>query len=249
MLPLLYLWNSKAMYLGSSFETGEHSHNAVQIVVSLQGKIKIAINGEWKEGDFFIIPPNTRHKTVFLGMVGMLYADAEDVRFVAQKNEMSGIPVETIEKLKASFRSPPDVETAEKVYDEVMREAGFFRQQSTLMDERIRKCLDYIDTHSSESLSMEKICHDLHISESTFSHLFSKEVGIPFRRYLIWKRLKNAVYYFINADCSLTEAALEAGFTDQPHFTKSFKEIFGVQPSYIFGKKLKLLKRINRIKI
>lgn len=249
MLPLLYLWNSKAMYLGPSFETGEHSHNAIQIVLGLQGNIKIMINGEWEEGPFFVIPPNTRHKTVFLGMVAMLYADAEDVRFDGQNFSNPGVSAETIRKLLACYKFTHDAAIAESIYDEVLREAGFSKEQTGLIDERIMKCLKYIDAHYSESLTMEKICTDLAISESTFSHLFSREVGIPFRRYLIWKRLKNAVFYFLNADCSLTEAALEAGFTDQPHFTKSFKEIFGVQPSYIFGKKLKLLNRVNRLKI
>lgn len=249
MLPLLYLWNTKAMYLGPSFETGEHSHNATQIVVGLRGDVKILINGEWKVGNFFIIPPNIKHKTVFLGMVAMMYADSEDARFDSKDSPSISISDEIKKKLLESFHSPPDVQGAEKIYDEVLKQVGFSRPRSGSIDGRVLKCLKYIDAHYTESLTMERMCTELQIPESTVSHLFSKEVGIPFRRYLIWKRLKSSVYHFLNSSCSLTEAAVEAGFSDQPHFTKCFKEIFGVNPSYIFGKKLKLLNMINRLKL
>ncbi|MFP5491434.1 MAG: helix-turn-helix domain-containing protein [Bacteriovoracia bacterium] len=249
MLPLLYLWNSKAMYLGPSFETGEHSHNAIQIVVGLRGNVKILIDGEWKVGNFFIIPPNVRHQTVLLGMVAMMYADSEDVRFDSKGPRNTSISNDIKEKLLEIYYSPAEVQSAESIYDEVLKQVGFSRSKSGSIDGRVLKCLEYIDAHYFESLTMERICIDLQIPESTLSHLFSKEVGIPFRRYLIWKRLKNAVYYFLNTSCSLTDAALEAGFSDQPHFTKCFKEIFGVNPSYVFGKKLKLLNMVNRLKL
>jgi AraC-like DNA-binding protein len=35
---------------------------------------------------------------------------------------------------------------------------------------------------------------------------------------------------------SLTEAAVEAGFTDSAHFARLFRATFGVTPSYVFRK-------------
>jgi AraC-like DNA-binding protein len=68
------------------------------------------------------------------------------------------------------------------------------------------------------------------LSESRFSHWFRERTGMPARGYRKWLRLACAVECVL-AGKNLTAAAHEAGFSDQPHFTRAFVEAFGIAPS------------------
>ena len=72
------------------------------------------------------------------------------------------------------------------------------------------------------------------VSESWLSHHFGDRVGVPIRRYVLWRRLRLAIKAALDGD-SLTDAAHAAGFSDSAHLTRTFRETFGVAPSFLFG--------------
>ena len=67
------------------------------------------------------------------------------------------------------------------------------------------------------------------LSVSRFQHLFSAEVGVPFRRYRAWQRLK-IVIKEVMAGGNLSSAAHLAGYYDQAHFGHHFRQTFGAAP-------------------
>jgi AraC-like DNA-binding protein len=68
------------------------------------------------------------------------------------------------------------------------------------------------------------------LSASRFQHLFAEEIGVPFRRFRVWQLLRNAIGE-IAAGSSFTTAAHSAGFADQAHFARAFRQAFGAPPS------------------
>lgn len=98
------------------------------------------------------------------------------------------------------------------------------------MDQRIRSVLLYIQEHITEGLSAAELAAHIHLSENRFLHLFKEKMGIPVRQYIVWQRMATAFGFFL-AGRSLKEAAYESGFSDPAHFTRSFVQINGVQPS------------------
>lgn len=68
------------------------------------------------------------------------------------------------------------------------------------------------------------------LSPSRFQALFRAGVGMPFRRYRLWRRMA-AVMRALAAGESLTGAALEAGFAGSAHLSATFKAMFGLTPS------------------
>ena len=70
------------------------------------------------------------------------------------------------------------------------------------------------------------------LSEGRFLHVFSEQVGIPWRRYLLWRRLLGAVAHTAMG-YSLTEGAHFAAFADAAHFSKTFKAMFGLSPAAV----------------
>ena len=63
-----------------------------------------------------------------------------------------------------------------------------------------------------------------------FSALFTQQVGMPLRKYLLWRRLLFGIRRLGNG-ASVTSAAVEAGFADGAHFSRVFRATFGCKPS------------------
>ena len=68
------------------------------------------------------------------------------------------------------------------------------------------------------------------LSPSRFQHLFTDAVGVPFRRYRAWLRMRRAIGAVIDGS-NFTGAAHAAGFADQAHFAHDFRRTFGAPAS------------------
>jgi AraC-like DNA-binding protein len=68
------------------------------------------------------------------------------------------------------------------------------------------------------------------LSPGRFMRAFKKSFGVPVRRYLLKKRVEAAKSLLLHSNESLLTVALEVGFTDQPAFNRSFREIVGTSP-------------------
>ena len=71
------------------------------------------------------------------------------------------------------------------------------------------------------------IALELNLSESRFLHLFKDTMQIPWRPYLLWRRLICAVQT-LQQGKTATEAAYIAGFSDSAHLSRTFKKQFGL---------------------
>lgn len=70
------------------------------------------------------------------------------------------------------------------------------------------------------------------LSASRLTHLFTVQVGIPLRRYVLWSRLRIAISR-VQAGDDLTGAAHGAGFADSAHLTRTTRDMFGLPPSVL----------------
>lgn len=68
------------------------------------------------------------------------------------------------------------------------------------------------------------------LSPERFRHVFAESYGLPFKRFVLWRRLQTAAAALIDGD-DATGAAHAAGFADSAHFTRTMKTMLGVQPS------------------
>ena len=70
------------------------------------------------------------------------------------------------------------------------------------------------------------------LSESRFNHLFREETGVSFRSYRVWSQVRTAMSR-IDRSRNLTSAALDGGFADSSHFSRTFRKTFGMTPSSV----------------
>lgn len=88
---------------------------------------------------------------------------------------------------------------------------------------------EYLEDNYQENISIKALCHLTGLSPNYLITGFRKEVGIPPHSYQIQVRVQRAKKALLTHK-SLVQVATEAGFCDQSHFTRCFKQIVGVTP-------------------
>lgn len=81
----------------------------------------------------------------------------------------------------------------------------------------------------SENPSLQQLCQLTNLSPYYLTRIFSSTVGIPPHAYLNQLRIVHAKR-LLAENWKIAEVAQETGFTDQSHFTKTFKTLVGVTP-------------------
>jgi len=95
----------------------------------------------------------------------------------------------------------------------------------------VDKAAEYINEKYSENISVRDIASVIALSPSHFSRIFKKETGLTPQEYLIRVRLDRAKSFLLRSRKSVTEIALQCGFSSSAHFSSSFIKRFGKTPS------------------
>ncbi|UVM75118.1 AraC family transcriptional regulator [Pseudomonas alvandae] len=97
---------------------------------------------------------------------------------------------------------------------------------------RFAAVLAYIDTHLEGDLSVKALSDVANFSVFHFHRQFTAFTGVPVSRYVQLMRLRRAAHRLIaNADYSVLDAALDAGFQSPEAFSRAFGRAFGMAPS------------------
>lgn len=95
----------------------------------------------------------------------------------------------------------------------------------------ISKAIDYTKDHLSEnSLSVQTAADIAGMSVTYFSRLFKEETGTSYVQYLIGLRMEKARVLLDQHHYSAAEICERVGYTDYPHFSKTFKKVYGIAP-------------------
>lgn len=92
------------------------------------------------------------------------------------------------------------------------------------------RAIELLHEHLDGDLALPNLAKECGLSPGRFMRAFKKSFGVPVRHYLLCKRLETAKSLLLHSSKSLLTIALEAGFSDQPAFNRSFREIVGTSP-------------------
>ena len=95
------------------------------------------------------------------------------------------------------------------------------------VDPRIKKVISLIHSSYKDSIRLSHLASLSNLSESRLRHLFKKETGITIRQYILNMRVTEAVKLVIDG-FSKTYAAIETGFSDSAHLSRTFRIIYGL---------------------
>src|ERR1700733_1959426 len=100
-----------------------------------------------------------------------------------------------------------------------------------LLPWQARKVRDYIDSHMARPVLIADLCALVHRSEAHFSRSFKRTFGESPHSFLVRRRVELAAQYMLTTDASLSDIALQCGFTDQAHLSKHFRQAAGQTPA------------------
>jgi signal transduction histidine kinase/AraC-like DNA-binding protein/ABC-type sugar transport system substrate-binding protein len=104
------------------------------------------------------------------------------------------------------------------------------RKLSTEAQRLVRQAMAYIHQHYAEPISRADLAHHVALSEDYLTASFRKELGVTPVAYLNRYRVQQARQLLTDTGKSITEIALEVGFSDSGYFGRVFRREVGLSP-------------------
>lgn len=218
-------------FTGSIGTTDAHAHHAVQIITATTAFTVLDEHGARHRGTKVVVPADAPHRVEVgarEGTVVFLEPESAPGRSAQLRAVHSGwtvTPVLTFTRRRALAA----------VVDELI---AHLAPAVPAVDDMVRHraVVDALrllpDLVAAGPVSGTELAARVGISASRLTHLFTDQVGIPLRRYVLWSRLRIAITR-VQAGDDLTGAAHGAGFADSAHLTRTTREMFGLPPSVL----------------
>ena len=97
--------------------------------------------------------------------------------------------------------------------------------------EKFMYICDYISAHCTEELSLDSVADLAGFSKFHFTRLFKQFTNVSFYKYLNQKRIATAEKLLANPDYTVTDGALNSGFSSLSSFIRMFKIIKNCTPT------------------
>lgn len=236
-----YLWDGGFLLLGrSDGAVPPHAHHAIQIVIGVDGLLFIkGKNGEWCSGHGIIVNPDTVHSFDSRESYGaMIFVDPESSEGVWLRSSLTEditiVPesrlTSCINELRTITERPFEGMEIGNLIKHCVHSLCTGAPPAGRLDPRVTSVLQKIRSSDDLRISLEDAAASVFLSPSRFAHLFKQQVGLPFRRYMLWRKLTRAVLA-IGREGSIAAAAQAADFADAAHLTRTFYQMFGIPPS------------------
>lgn len=97
-------------------------------------------------------------------------------------------------------------------------------------DQRIKQILYYIHSHYESKITLDDLSKLIHLSKAETNRLFKKHTGKSPFTYILEYRLERSVELLVKTKSSITEIALETGFSSVSYYIKKFKLKYRTTP-------------------
>ncbi|MGY5308414.1 helix-turn-helix domain-containing protein [Nocardia abscessus] len=220
-------------FAGSIGPTELHAHHAVQIVAASTPIVVVDGSGVRRQGTHVIVPTDAPHRIDVGSAHGTaVYLDPETAAGAAadRRAHVNGWAggADTF-GLTAGGSDLTAQVTA--VVDDLLPQDG-----ASGAGERhavVTAALHMLPALVRKgSVRGSDVARQLGIPAPRLSHLFSEQMGIPLRRYILWLRLHIARTRALAGD-DLAAAAHAAGFTDDADLVRTCRRTFGLPPSVL----------------
>src|SRR5215470_452761 len=99
------------------------------------------------------------------------------------------------------------------------------------MSERVQRIIELMHGDPSRTFSLGEMAEEVNLSTPYFCSLFKSITGVPPAKYLKSLRLQQAATLLTTTFLSVKEIVRRVGLTDESHFVRDFKRMYGMTPS------------------
>lgn len=237
-------WPTAMVVWGAGDATSEHRHHSIQLILALTGRLRVRRNeGEpWRGCDAALVRADAPHEIDAHGatvLIGFVEPESRLGAALAERAcaDITPIPAEESARWRDAICAADGAPTDARIKKWLETDLLGGRPQPTLHP-GVRRALRHIRDHLQEpdALSLNALAAVADLSPSRLMHAFTDSMGIALRPYLLWLRLQLACGGLVRG-ASATEAALQAGFADAAHLSRTCRRMLGTTPTTIAASK------------
>jgi AraC-like DNA-binding protein len=237
--PLWHVEKDSALFAGPLQRNARHAHSVSVFLAGLYGHFNLRIaGGEWLSCRTAVVPAGVAYEFDMRGEpLSVLYLEPDVggphalTALVRNAREANGALVGShgeLSLLRELYKDPNGRSWTHLALRDLVAFSGGRSRKP--IDARISRAVEALCPDYREQRPVAHFANTVGLSASHFQHLFTQEVGVPFRRYRIWHRLRAAIAEIVSGS-NFTQAAHAAGFYDQAHFARDFRRTFGAPAS------------------
>lgn len=232
--PVWHLDKGRALFAGPLGHNASHRHSVPVYLAGLYESFRLRIErSEWQACRAAVVPAGVAYEFDMGGApLGVFYVEPNVAgthaltALLRSGREVSGALIGSggeVALLREIYEDPESGAWIAAALDDML---GFSERAARPIDTRIARIVELLQTQAGELTPAVDLARGVGLSSSRFQHLFTREVGVAFRRYRGWHRLRAAIREIVQGS-SMTHAAYAAGFADQAHFAREFRRTFG----------------------
>jgi len=226
--------------VGAALSTSPHAHHAIQVTVQLAARHRFRIGDRDCADLLSVVPSDVPHVLQSPRCFILLVEPESDAgKAITRSGPPSDgtVPiVRALVKDLATTFTPGSLDLPWSAAEAVLRSLNVASPGERPMDDRVLRAIELLDRFEAagawEAVPLARVAKMAYLSADRFRHVFRRETGLSWRRYLLWRRLIGAIRAIAD-DESVVEAAYSAGFSDGSHLTRTCRAMFGVPPSVL----------------
>lgn len=98
-------------------------------------------------------------------------------------------------------------------------------------EEYLQRAIQYIEMNYSYKITIADIANFVGIDRTYLYRIFKSELGCSIQDYLMHFKLSKAKVMLENQNLTITEISYSLGFNNVSHFSKTYKDYYGVSPT------------------
>ena len=237
--PLWHVDAGLTFFAGPLEYNASHQHGAPVYLAGIHGTFGLRINGgHWLTCRTAVIPAGLLHELDIGGNpLAVFYVEPN----VAGVDALTPLVRSAEEVDGALVGRAGEVSLVRALYEDdqgaqwagsAMRDLLAFSRRRAMrdIDARLSRIINRMHESPDDPMPVARFADTVGLSASRFQHLFTQQVGVPFRRYRAWHRMRLAIGEIVGG-ANFTTAAHAAGFADQAHFAHDFRRTFGAPAS------------------
>ena len=220
----------------------DHRHRTDQLLFASDGVMTLAT-----DAGLFVIPPNraawlpagVRHGVRMFGNVAMrtLYFRPNMARNLPRSCCIVDVAPLLRELILAVVTMPafnPRRHAHRRLLEVIVDQLAIAKHLSRALvmpsDARARCVANELLRHPADGRSVEELARSVHVSKRTLERVFKLDTRMSFRAWRLQARMHQAVV-LLGAGISVTNVALDVGYSSSSAFIAAFRKTLGVSPT------------------